>query len=399
MQRQETPVGDSSVVMEVDTEFLTPIQGSTRTSVTWNDAPDTAQSLDFKSTPIPAEVFIGGCRHGEIEHTCISEKRTAVGEICHSKEPLDSHKEEEIQVRTMSDTANPETKGDLIAPAAVNESAKKSEEPNIPVVSFADFFTAEQIKEHISSLRQWNNQSIMKEGSENTIAHSVGQGSCQLCAMGKLLFAPAPKCCSTCGARQNPVCFVFMGWMKWVHNIAFVPHALGGLVVVASHSKGFPFPKQICTRLWVQCNKCEQWQPQICGLYNKKQDLEGKTEYMCPKCRLEEIEIGQQMPLSNTAAFGAKNLRQTRLSDHIEGRLFWRLKQEREERAKALGNNVDEVPEAADLVVRVVLSVKKQLKVKQQFFDIFHDENYPAEFPYRSKNNPLQEFSAISHKE
>ncbi|XP_059670550.1 histone acetyltransferase HAC1-like [Cornus florida] len=403
MSNQAGPVADSSVVMEVDTELLTPIQGPTRTSVTWNDASDTAQSLDFKSTPIPAEEFIGGCRHGEIERTCISEKRNAVAESCHLEKPLDSHEEEEIQVRTMSDQASPETKGDLIAPAADNESAKKSEEPNIPVVSFADFLTAEQIKEHISSLRQWNNQycdafhlkpSIMKEASENTIAHSVGEGSCQLCAMGKLVFAPAPKYCSTCSARIKPNLFYYHGLDEKGTQHCFCPSCFresrGGSISFQGVSISKANLYKSCNNeeneeSWVQCNKCEQWQHQICGLYNKKQDLEGKAEYLCPKCHLEETEIGEQMPLSKTTAFGAKNLRKTRLSDHIEQRLFRRLKQDREERAKALGKNFDEVPEAADLIVRVVLSVKKQLKVKQQFLDIFQDENYPAEFPYRSK--------------
>ncbi|XP_059642362.1 histone acetyltransferase HAC1-like [Cornus florida] len=394
MQQHETPVADSSVVMEVDTELLTPIQGPSRTSVTWNDASDTAQSLDFKSTPIPAEEFIGGCRQSEIEGTCISDKRNAVAENCHSEEPLDSHKEEEIQVRTMFDQASPETEGDLIAPTADNESAKKSEEPNIPVVSFADFFTAEQIKEHISSLRQCNNQSIMKEASENTIAHSVGEGSCQLCAMGKLAFAPAPKYCSTCGARIKPSLFYYHGLDEKGAQHCFCPSCFrvsrGGTISFQGVSISKANLYKACNNeeneeSWVQCNKCEQWQHQICGLYNKKQDLEGKAEYICLKCRLEEIEIRPQMPSSKTAAFGAKNLQKTRLSDHIERRLFRRLKQEREERAKALGKNFGEVPEAADLVVRVVLSVKKQLKVKQQFLDIFQDENYPSEFPYRSK--------------
>lgn len=50
------------------------------------------------------------------------------------------------------------------------------------------------------------------------------------------------------------------------------------------------------------------------------------------------------VPLPKTAMFGAKDLPRTMLSDHIERRLFKRLKQENEDWAKVEGNkNLDEV--------------------------------------------------------
>lgn len=136
---------------------------------------------------------------------------------------------------------------------------------------------------------------------------------------------------------------------------------------------------------WVLCDRCQCWQHRICGLYNDEKDVEGKAEYICPKCYLEEIEDGTRVPLPETNAFGAKDLPRTNLSDHIEERLCRRLNQERQEMAKISGIEPNEVPRAEGLVVRVVVSVEKQLEVRQKFKDILHGEDYPSGFTYRSK--------------
>lgn len=44
-----------------------------------------------------------------------------------------------------------------------------------------------------------------------------------------------------------------------------------------------------------------------------------------------------------------------------------------------------QVAGAEALVIRVVSSVDKKLEVKQRFLEIFQEENYPTEFPYKSK--------------
>lgn len=55
------------------------------------------------------------------------------------------------------------------------------------------------------------------------------------------------------------------------------------------------------------------------------------------------MKCGLRKPLPQSAVLGAKDLPRTVLSDHIEDRLFKRLKQEKQDRAAAAGKNIDEV--------------------------------------------------------
>ncbi|KAI3813302.1 hypothetical protein L1987_18022 [Smallanthus sonchifolius] len=254
--------------------------------------------------------------------------------------------------------------------------------------SLADSFTASQIKEHLSSFNQH------KEDISRNTTPLESQNPCQLCSKHKLLLAPTPVYCSSCDLRikqkvkyyrstdennniQHSIC---TGCFNGSRGSTIITR--GGSVSKANLHMAKN--DEEIEDSWVACDKCQNWQHRICGLYNNETDLEGKAEYVCPKCCLKEIENGTRMSLPKTV-LGAKDLPRTNLSDHIEQRLFTRMKQEREETAKILGIVSDEVPVAEGLVVRVVVSVDKELEVKKQFRDIFHGQDYPEKVEYRSK--------------
>ncbi|KAG4911888.1 hypothetical protein JHK82_052477 [Glycine max] len=269
------------------------------------------------------------------------------------------------------------------------EMERKSSKTTVNTVSLIDFFTSNQIKEHITSLRKQFNQSTMVEESGSDVY------TCQLCGMGTLSFAPVPIYCFCCGIRiKRNACYYYRreedDTQHCFCSVCFRTSRGGNIKFNGTSVSKTDLDKKTNNRefeeSWVECNKCKCWQHQICALYNDKRDLDYRAEYTCPICRLKEIGNGMHAPLPKTAAmFSANDLPRTMLSDHIESRLFKRLWQEDEDWAKAGYKNLDEVFEAESLSVRVVLSVDKQLKVKKQFLDIFGEENYPSEFPYTLK--------------
>ncbi|KAL0550652.1 hypothetical protein IC582_015174 [Cucumis melo] len=271
--------------------------------------------------------------------------------------------------------------------------ATKSGKPKIKGVSLTELFTPEQVRDHIISLRQWVGQSKSKAEKNQAMEQSMSENSCQLCAVEKLTFEPPPIYCTPCGARikRNAMYHtVAAGDTRHYFCIPCYNDARGDVIV----ADGTTIPKSRLEKKkndeeteewWVQCDKCEAWQHQICALFNGRRNDGGQAEYTCPNCYIQEIERGERIPLPQSAVLGAKELPRTILSDHIEQRLVKRLKQERAERARIQGKSYDEVPGADGLVIRVVSSVDKKLEVKQRFLEIFQEENYPFEFPYKSK--------------
>ncbi len=67
---------------------------------------------------------------------------------------------------------------------------------------------------------------------------------------------------------------------------------------------------------WVQCDVCQRWIHQICGLFNSRQNKDNRSIYSCPKCLLDERKKGKRPGKANAPT--AEDLPRTKLSEWIE---------------------------------------------------------------------------------
>ncbi|CAM8954327.1 unnamed protein product [Rhodiola kirilowii] len=393
------------VKMDLSSRTVTPDCGdSTRSTLTENE-PNNVQGMQFD-----------GYDHGDVAPRAKSEFMDA--KEGHSNYAQENHKINEVKkdnkddfytqrrsantlifdetaklsqetVKTEIETVQP--KQEIVA--SPTEVVTKSGKPKVKGVSLIELFTPEQVKQHIDGLKQWIGQSKAKAEKNQAMEHSMSENSCQLCAVEKLTFEPPPTYCTPCGARIKRNAMYYTVGAGDTRNFFCIPCyndargdsvAVDGNMVLKSRFEKKKNDEET-EEWWVQCDKCEAWQHQICALFNGRRNDGGQAEYTCPNCYVEEINQGERKPLPQSAVLGAKDLPRTILSDHIEQRLFKRLKWERQERARVQGKSYDEVPSAEALVVRVVSSVDKKLEVKSRFLEIFQEENYPKEFPYKSK--------------
>ncbi|XP_048139598.1 histone acetyltransferase HAC12-like isoform X2 [Rhodamnia argentea] len=288
---------------------------------------------------------------------------------------------------------NREVENKTLAMMEVTDWRAESEKSKIKGVSLMEFFTKEQIKEHIAGLKRCVHQ-VSEKDIKNDLPNSTRENSCQLCGAVKLVFAPSPIYCSSCSVLIKRNGFYYCMPNEIDVQCTFCPSChnccrggtikCGGISVSKAKLHKRKNNEEI-EESWVQCDKCGAWQHQICALFNDKRNLGGKAEYICPICSLNEMGDAALIPPLKVGILRPGDLPRTKLSDYLEQRIQRRLKEEREQRAKVSRKGFFEVPGAEDLVVRVVVSAKRKLEVKKHFLDTFPDLNYPAEFPYCSK--------------
>jgi E1A/CREB-binding protein len=87
---------------------------------------------------------------------------------------------------------------------------------------------------------------------------------------------------------------------------------------------------------WVQCDDCECWIHQICGLFNSRQNKEHHSKYFCPKCLLKKKKRGEMtnVPAPPSAAELPRTKLSEQLESHVQAKVEEKIKQLAMEKAR-----------------------------------------------------------------
>lgn len=142
---------------------------------------------------------------------------------------------------------------------------------------------------------------------------------------------------------------------------------------------------------WVQCDECDRWVHQICGLFNARQNKDSGSKYVCPHCLLTDMKNGKTAP--QTTALTAEELPRTKLSEWLEEEIrtkvvskYAELAREKQELEKiSYANAYKSVSGGGKITIRQVTSTDRKLEVRERMKRRYAHKNYPDEFPFRCK--------------
>lgn len=297
---------------------------------------------------------------------------------------------------------------DLASRARREEREKEllSSEKNMGT-SLVEYFSIEEIEEHLKLLRlsdavtkppgvPGRKPAARAESFDGVLSHEIVEESlCQLCAHSKLVFEPPAIYCYSCGVKvkRNQVFYTSppSSETKGQWCTACFGSAADELMLdsftVAKRDLVKKKNNDQSEEPWVQCDICESWVHQVCGLFNKGRN-DAERGFVCPACLKGALESGKRrVPETRPQAMlTAKDLPKCRLSDVLEERIAKAVRAEKEARAKAAGTTVDQVQDYPELCIRVVNNVEKKVDVTPLFAKEFCTGNGRADaYLYRQK--------------
>jgi E1A/CREB-binding protein len=271
--------------------------------------------------------------------------------------------------------------------------------------SLIEFFNALDIRKHIQlvHLDGQNDTSaarrptMMSTYDDFRAGFQEEESCCKVCHRNKMTFEPPTLYCDACGQRiKRNQTFYATPKHSEIRGLYCHP-CMTGTPGDFMQLQSFSMRKADMEKkrnddeqeeAWVQCDNCEGWVHQICGLFNKGRNNEERG-YLCPPCLLNGLESGHRsVPAERPQAMlTAKDLPRCNLSDFLENRLQQTILSERIARAKATGRPVEEIKSAEGLCVRVVNNVTKKMEVKANFCSAFATVGsaYPDAASYKQK--------------
>mmetsp|Transcript_27622 Transcript_27622/g.32683 ORF Transcript_27622/g.32683 Transcript_27622/m.32683 type:complete len:995 (+) Transcript_27622:32-3016(+) len=131
---------------------------------------------------------------------------------------------------------------------------------------------------------------------------------------------------------------------------------------------------------WVQCDVCDRWIHQICGLFNSRQNKDNQIKYSCPQCLCDEMKAGKIKPQPNAA--NAEELPRTKLSEWLENSVRAKISVEY---GKLFKEKSDCEENDGKITIRQVASTDSKLEVRERMKRRYAHKKYPEEFPFRCK--------------
>jgi E1A/CREB-binding protein len=226
--------------------------------------------------------------------------------------------------------------------------------------------------------------------------------ACTLCGSEKLLFEPPVYFCNGINCQSQRIrrnSHFYIGgnnqyfWCSPCFNELDdkIPIELADLTVMKNNLKKKK-NDEIHEESWVQCDTCERWVHQICGLFNTRQNKEHHSEYCCPKCLLEKRKTVSITPAPKPLL--AADLPRTTLSEWLERSVTKKVEKRKrelaEERSQNEGISLEEalrqVESGGPIIIRQVTAMDRKLEVRELMKKRYAHKNYPDEFPFRCKS-------------
>jgi hypothetical protein len=189
---------------------------------------------------------------------------------------------------------------------------------------------------------QADHEKLMIQLEEEDRERRQNDRACVLCGCEKLLFEPPVFFCNgmNCQSkriRRNSHFYIGGNNQYFWCNQCFneldekTPIELIDLTIAKPDLKKKK-NDEVHEESWVQCDVCERWIHQICGLFNTRQNKEHHSEYCCPVCLLDKRKKDPSTPPPKPPC--AVDLPRTKLSEWLESHVSKQVETKKKQLAK-----------------------------------------------------------------